>query len=136
MDLGAVSSGIESRLKSISGLRVYGWTGAKPNPPCALVGAPERVVVRGGSRGVDRIEGWPIIMVAGRPNDRNTLSTLSPYVSIPGPQSITAVLESGTYVAFDSIEIKTIEIQVAELAGVEYLTGLFSATITGPGGTP
>lgn len=135
MDIGAVIGGIESRLKSIAGLRVYPWASAKPSPPAALISLPDRIVPRGASRGLDRIEGLTVIVVAGRPTDRGTPSTLSPFISSSGPKSITAVVESGTYAAFDVAEVKQITINEVEIAGVAFLAGLIEFTITGPGGT-
>lgn len=136
MDIAAVTAALESRLKSINGLRVYGWNAAKPNPPCALISMPERIVPRGASRGVDRIEGVTVVVVVGPPTARTSPGLLAPYISSSGPNSITAVLETGTYAAFGVVEVKQIMINEVDLAGVAYLAGLVELTITGPGGTP
>lgn len=131
-----VMDALETRLKTITGLRVYGWAAAVLTPPGAILTAPERIVPRGAGRALDRIEGISAIVAVSKATERTALRTLSPYASSSGTKSITAVLEGGTYAAFDTVEVKEITIDAIEHAGVPFLGAIHELVIHGPGGTP
>ncbi len=136
MNLIAVFDALEARLKTITGLRVYPWATAQITPPGSVLTMPDRIVVRGAGRGLDRIEGLTVITAVGRASDRGAVRTLSPYVSSSGAKSIGAALESGTYTDIDVVEVKEITFDFIEWAGKPFLAAAHELTITGPGGTP
>jgi hypothetical protein len=131
MILADVIDQLEARLKTITGLRVYPWGTSKITPVGCVLTMPERISVRSvGGRG-SRIEGLAVVVAVGRTTARTAPRTLSPYVSTEGAQSIKYVLETGTYTAFDAVEVDTIEINEMTLAGVDYLGAMINTNIVG-----
>jgi hypothetical protein len=55
------------------------------------------------------------------------------YADGSGARSVKAVLESGTYNAFDSIRVTGCEFDVLNVAGADYLAALFDLDIAGQG---
>jgi hypothetical protein len=131
MILANVIDDLETRLKTIPGLRVYPWGTQKITPPGCVLTMPERITVRSVAGRGSRIEGLAVVVAVGRTTSRTAPRLLSPFVSTEGTQSIKYVLESGTYTAFDVVEVDTIEINELSLAGVDYLGAMINTNIVG-----
>jgi hypothetical protein len=55
------------------------------------------------------------------------------YCAGSGASSIKAVLEAGTYTAFDTVRVARVEFDVLTIGGTDYLAALFDLDIIGDG---
>jgi hypothetical protein len=133
MDLGDVMDAIATRLDTIDGLRCYAWPVPKITPPAAIVMFPTNLDYDATyGRGMDRIT-LPVLIVAGRVGDRPTRDRLAAYADGSGTRSVKAVLESGTYTAFDSVRVTGAQFDPVDIAGVDYEAAVFTLDIAGQG---
>jgi len=130
MNLESVCDAIEARLATITGLRVSDGQ-ATGTPPFAVLYWPEEVRFdETYGRGTDSIT-MPLAVAVGRPTDRTARSRLSDFVDGSGTSSIKAIIESGTYTAFDSIRVASVEFVMLTEKGIDYAAALFSLEIYG-----
>lgn len=133
MDLGAVMQAVSDRLDTISGLRCFAYPTADVSPPAAIVSYPESITYDVTyARGMDRMS-LPVVVVVGKVSDRTARDRLGAYCNGSGASSVKAVLESGTYTAFDTIRVESVEFDVVEIAGTSYMAALFTLDIAGSG---
>lgn len=133
MDLNAVYAEIETKLKTISGLRVVKM-GEKPQVPGAMVLLPDsiaRTTYRGGSKASDVV----VLVLVARATARQAQADLLAYASSSGARSVSAVLDPAPWVACTDVTITEITVDTATIAGSPdvYLALLFHLDITGPG---
>jgi hypothetical protein len=121
------------RLDTIAGLRVWAWPPGSVTPPAAVVSYPETYTFdETYGRGMDRIT-LPVVVVVGVPTERQTRDLLGQYCDGSGAASLKAVLESGTYTAFDTIRVVDIDFDTVTIGGVEHVAALFTLDIAGSG---
>jgi hypothetical protein len=133
MDLADVMDQTGDRLDTIGGLRVWRYPPNSLTPPGAVVSYPEDYDYDATyGRGMDRMT-LPVVVVVGKPSDRASRDKLAAYVDGSGAASVKAVLESGTYTAFDSVRVMRVEFDVVTIAGTDYMAALFSLDIAGQG---
>ena len=133
MFLNDVMDAISTRLDSIGGLRCFAYPPGTVVPPAAVVSYPEQITFdETYGRGMDRMS-LPVFVVVGRPTDRSTRDLMSKYCNGSGSSSIKAVLESGTYTAFDVVRVEDIKFDVWNLGGTDYMTAEFTLDIAGQG---
>lgn len=133
MILSDVMDQVAARLGTIPDLRVFEWPQATVSPPAVIVSYPDDYSYdRTYGRGMDQVT-LPVVVVEGRPTDRSTRDRLSAYVDGSGARSFKAVLESGTYTAFDSVRVMSVEFDVVTIGGTDYMAALFSLDIAGSG---
>jgi len=119
MNLGEVMDAISTRLDSINGLRCFAYPVPTVTPPAAVVSYPDTVTFdETYARGMDRMS-LPVVVVVGRPTDRSTRDLLAAYCNGSGASSIKAVVESGTYSAFDVVRVEGIDFDVVTIGGVD-----------------
>jgi hypothetical protein len=134
MDLNDVADEITARLDTIAGLRCFGYPPASIVPPAAVVSYPEAVQFdETYGRGMDRIPSWPVVVVVGKATDRTARDRVYEYASATGASSVKAVLESGTYTAFDELRVVSCSFDVVTIASVDYISALFTLDLAGPG---
>ncbi len=134
MDLNDVADQLAERLDTINGLRVHAYPPPTVTPPAIVVGYPEQVDFdETYGRGMDRIPRWPIVAVVGKASERAARKKILGYASGSGPDSVKAVLESGTYAAFDTLRVVSVEFDVITIAGTDYISALFFVDIAGDG---
>lgn len=131
MILANVVAELEARLKTIAGLRVYPWGTENLTPPGCVITMPRRITVRSVAGRGSRIEDLSVVVAVGRASARTAPKDLSPFVSTEGAQSIKYVLETGTYTAFDVVEVTSIELDFLTLAGTDYLGAMINTNVTG-----
>lgn len=128
-----VMDAVAARLDTIEGLRVFGYPADDAKPPFAIVDFPDEYVYdETYGRGMDRMT-LPVTVYVPRNVDRTLPDQMSAYASGSGPRSVKAVLESGTYTAFDTIRVSRAEFDWPTYAGNQYLAGLFTLDIAGRG---
>lgn len=133
MNLADVMDQVATQLDTITGLRVYAYPADSVAPPAAIVSYPETYTFDAAyGRGSDQLT-LPVIVVVGKVSDRATKENLGSYVDGSGSQSIKAVVEAGTYTAFDSVRVADVEFDTVTIAGTDYMAGLFTLDIMGSG---
>lgn len=133
MILGDVMDALAVRLDTIAGLRVHAYPPDTIAPPAAVVTYPGAIDFDGTyGRGMDSLE-LPVIVLVGKVSDRASRDAISRYADGSGSASIKAVLESGTYTAFDSIRVSKCTFDVIAIGAVEYLAATFTVSLTGSG---
>jgi hypothetical protein len=133
MNLADVMDQLAERLDSISGLNAFPFPPDHIDAPAAIVDYPEEVTFdETYGRGMDRMR-VPVVLVVARRDERSTRDELAAFCNGSGARSVKQVLESGDYTAFDTIRVVDINIDPFTIAGVEYVGGLFTLDIAGPG---
>lgn len=132
MNLVDVRREVAERLDTIAGLRCHATMPLKVTPPAAWT-APESITFDATyGRGSDEM-GLSVVVVIGRASERSAHDDLAAYCDGSGARSVKAVLESGTYTAFDLVRVVAAEFDVVTIAQVDYLAALFDLAIAGPG---
>lgn len=134
MHIDSVMGEVATRLKTITGLRVFDHPVDKVEPPTAIVSLPEINFDLTYGRGSDRYT-LPVILAIGRVVDRAARNNIAPYVAGAGAKSFKAVLEdeSTPYASFDTLRVQGVEFDVFTWNSVEYLTATFTLDILGSG---
>jgi hypothetical protein len=134
MDLGNVMQAVADRLGTIAGLRVYAYPPDVVQPPAAIVTYPGTLTFdETYGRGMDRIEDLGVVLLVGKVSDRASRDLITKWVKGSGAFSVKAVLESGTYTAFDTIRVVKAEFDIITVAGVEHLAATLTLDIAGTG---
>lgn len=133
MNVDDVMDQIATRLDTITGLRVYAWPPGTVAPPAVVVSFPDSYTYdETYGRGMDRLS-LPVVVVVGRPTERQTRDNLARYVAGSGAASVKAVLESGTYSAFHTVRVTGVEFDVVTIGSNDYAAALFTLDIAGSG---
>lgn len=133
MILSDVMDQVATQLSTISGLRCFPYPPDSLVPPAAVVSFPEDIQFDGTyGRGMDKMT-LPLMVVVGKTTDRVTRDLLSVYVNGSGAKSVKAVLEAGTYTAFDVVRVASVVFNGIQIAGTDYLNAEFTLEITGSG---
>lgn len=133
MILKDVMTDIGTRLKTISGLRVYDFPSDSITPPAAIIAYPDEIVYDATyGRGMDRMT-LPVLVLAGKANDRAARNNLVGYADGTGAGSIKSVIESGSYTSFHEVRVVRVEFDVVRVASNDYAAALFDLDITGQG---
>lgn len=135
MNLSDVMDELAEQLDTIAGLRVKAHPVDDIQPPAGVVGLPDSLTFDAAyRRGMDTML-LPVVVLVGKVSDRAARKKLASYCDGSGPTSIKAVLEAGTYTAFDteSLQVKSVAFDVIRLAAVDYLGATFTISIAGQG---
>lgn len=121
-------------LDTIDGLRVFAYPVDSPPSPAAVIGYPESLTFDTTmGRGVDMAV-FPIFVLVGRVTDRSSRGLLGAYCDGSGAKSIKAVVEAREpWVAMASVRVASVDFTVATVAGVDYLTAIFTVNVYGTG---
>jgi hypothetical protein len=133
VDLGDVMDAVATQLDTITGLRCFAYPPDSITPPAAIVSYPEELTFDATyDRGADTMT-LPVIVAVGKVHDRTTRDLVAAYVDGSGASSIKAVLEAGTYTAFDTVRVVRAEFDVVRIGAADYLAALFDLDIIGDG---
>lgn len=136
MILKDVMDELAARLNTVPSLtgRVYAYAPGSVRAPAAVVAYPEQIIYDfTGRRGADRIRPLPIVVMVGRPTEKSARDAASAYLSGAGAESIKAVVESGTYLAFHTVRVESADLDVVKMGGSDYLAAMFDLDIVGSG---
>lgn len=134
MDLGAVMQAVADRIDTIADLRVYAYPPDVVQPPAAVVTYPGTYTFDATyGRGMDRIPDLGVVLLVGKVSDRASRDLITKWVKGSGATSVKAVIESGTYAAFDTVRVTQAEFDIISVAGVEHLAATFTVDIAGSG---
>ena len=133
MNLADVMEQISDQAATISGLNCFPYPPDSISPPTFEVNLPESIDFdQTYVRGTDAVTLTANVLV-GRASHRAAVLNLAPYVAGSGSSSIKAVLEAGTYTAFDTIHVSQVDFAIFPYGAVEYLGAQFTINITGSG---
>jgi hypothetical protein len=131
MSLELVMTELAARLDTIAKLQVHRAPPKRVYVPAAIVPYPQSITFdQSYGRGSDAMM-VPVVVLVSKLNDDGGLTALSELASGFGSRSIKAVLESGVYVSFGTLRVVDAEFDVYEVAGDEYLAGVFNVSVTG-----
>lgn len=137
MILGDVMDQIGDQLDTINGLRVFRYPPDQPPPaPAAIVTYPDTYTYDATyGRGMDRISDLPVVLLVGKVSDRASRDAIAKYVDGSGAESVKAVIEAGTYTAFDTVRVASVAFDRITFGGQgnEYLAATFTLDIAGQG---
>lgn len=135
MNLSLVMDEIADQIRTIDGLQVIAFPARSVIPPAAIIDFPDSYTFDAThGRGADVLT-IPVFVIAGKVWDERTRDTLSGFVDGSGDDSIKAVIEGGTYSAFDTADVTEVEFTEIVLAGNSYFGAKFTVQIAGPGGS-
>jgi len=132
MDINAVVAELAAQLDTITGLRVHPEPPGTVTPPAAVVTFPDITFDATYGRGMDELE-LPVVLVLAKVADRASGKKIRAYVSGSGASSVKAVVEAGTYTAFDSVRVASVGFDAITIGGVDYLAATFILEIAGQG---
>jgi hypothetical protein len=133
VDLGDVMDQVTTQLDTITGLRCFGYPPDNITPPAAIVTYPEEMLFDATyDRGADTIT-LPVIVAVGKVHDRATRNLIDAYCAGSGASSIKAVVEAGTYTAFDTVRVTRAEFDIVTIGSGDYLAAVFDLDIIGNG---
>ena len=133
VNLADVMDEIATQLDTITGLRVFAYPPDALHPPAAVVSYPDAYTFDGTYvRGMDRMS-LPVVVVVGKVSDRASRDELGAYADGSGSASVKAVVEAGTYTAFGTVRVESVEFDVVTIAGIDYMAALFTLDIVGTG---
>lgn len=136
MKLAAVMDEIAERLRqapSLAGRRTHAFPPAQVSPPAAIVTYPSVYTYdESYARGLDHMTGV-VVVVVGKPTERQTRDQLTKYCDGDGPESVKALLEPDGYTSCDGVRVEGVEFDVYSIGGPDYLVAVFSLDIYGPG---
>lgn len=87
------ADGLETRLATITGLRVFDHVPDNFAPPCAFV-LPDSINYWEGFAGGDAQHRWTVTVIVGRTADRAAQRSLFEYISYSGTKSVRAAIEA------------------------------------------
>ena len=87
------AAGLETRLVTITGLRVFDHVPDNFAPPCAFV-LPDSINYWEGFSGGDAQHRWTVTVIVGRTADRAAQRSLFEYISYSAPKSVRAAIEA------------------------------------------
>lgn len=133
MDLNNVMKQLADQLDTIADLRINNGPADQVQVPAAVVGFPDTLTYdETYGRGMDRLQ-LPVAVLVAKVASRNANKQIAKYAAGTGASSIKAVLESGTYTAFDTCRVMRAEFDVITIGGVDYLGITFAIDIAGQG---
>lgn len=133
MNVLKVLDDVAEALRSIEGLRVFAYEAPRIVPPTAEVEWPESIDFDATMRrGSDRMTVRVRVMV-GQSDARSARDELAVYADGSGPRSVKAAVERHEAQAYGSARVTRCEFGATSVAGVEYLSALFSLDIVGNG---
>jgi hypothetical protein len=133
MNIVNVQDAIATQLDTITGLRVSAYPPDRITPPTAIVAWPDSYIYdETFVRGMDRLS-LPVVVLVSKVSDRASRAELAAYCNGSGASSIKAVLESGSYSAFDTLRVQSVDFDVVSIAGTEYMAANFTVDVVGTG---
>ena len=134
MELGAVMQAVADRIDTIADLRVFAYPPGTVSPPAAIVTYPGTLTYDATyGRGMDRIPDLGVVLLVGNVSDRASRDKITQWAKGSGAASIKAVVESGTYTAFDTVRVTEVTFDIISVAGVEHLAATFTLDVAGQG---
>lgn len=134
MNLDAVMDEVAQALQQITGLRTFAYPPDSLTPPAGYVSYPQSIQFdEAYQRGEDQFVDLAIVLVASRVTDRAARDTVAAWAAGSGETSVKSALEEWGWTACGDLTVTSCEFDVETIAGTQYLTAMFKATVVGPG---
>lgn len=133
MNLANVMQEISDRLNTIASLRCFAYPPSAPTPPAGWVDYPDNIEFDATyGRGTDTMK-LMVVLIVGRVSVRSVRDQVGKYADGSGDSSVKQVLESGTYTAFDTVNVTGVDFDYVTIAQTNYLSAVFHLDIAGEG---
>lgn len=137
MNVSDVAEEVQGRLATLdSVIATYVGSPKSVSVPCAVVGWPEGVDYLGAyGRGMTRVTDWPVLLLAGKVDDRNAFARMGAWADDSSPDSVKTLLEDTTtpYTSCDVITVKSCGFDVITWQGQDFQGALFTIDVAGSG---
>lgn len=121
---------------AITGLRVTDYPPATISAPAGYISYPESIDFdQTYGRGVDKVVGLPIVLLAGKVTTREARNTVAAWAAGSGDKSLKALAEAHPWTSCDDLTITAVRFDTEEIAGIPYLAAVFTADAMGSGGS-
>lgn len=131
MSITNIRNGIESNLRTITGLRAYSEIPDNPNFPAAIVVLDSVEYDGAFQRGLTTYN-FSVSLIVGRASERTAQEALNDYASNTGSRSIKTAIESDKSLSGSAYDVRVVSMQnisAVELNGTTYLGMDFSVTV-------
>lgn len=135
MDVKAVFGELGTKLRTITGLRVYEYGTAKVDLPAAVIHMADMTINYHANYGTGQatFEDVVVMVLVRDTARRQSFSDIAAYVKPYGSKSIKNALENATYTAMDVVTVNRVEFDSVTWNGADYLAALFHLDIVGTG---
>lgn len=129
MTVAAIATALDTRLSTISGLRVYPFVPDSIVPPAAVIGVPS-VEFDTYSGTSPALETWTVHVLVGRASDRTAFTDLAAYLAKSGTKSVRAALEGDpTLGGLATARLVRAIPSTVTVAGTDYLAATFDVEV-------
>jgi hypothetical protein len=134
MNLADVMDEIAEAMTQIAGLTVHAYPIASLTAPAGYLSYPVSIDYdEAYQRGEDQFTDLPIVLVAGKSNDKAARNKVAKWAAGAGLDSIKGALEGRSWNTFDDITVTSVEFDAELIGSVPYLAAMFKATVVGSG---
>ena len=134
LGLARVMEEMATVLAQLADLHVTGYPPATISGNAGYISYPRNIAFdQTYGRGQDMYEDVPVVVCVANPTDRRARDRIARWLDSAGPESVKAVFEERSWKSCSDVEITNAEFDVETIAGVDYLTVIFKATVVGPG---
>lgn len=134
MNLADVMDEIGAALAVVTGLTVHVYPVGALTPPAGYLSYPLSIDYdQEYANGAVQFTDFPIVLVAGKANDKAARDKVAGYAAGSGMSSVKRALEGRNWVACDDVSITSASFDLEMIGGIPYLAVMFKATIVGPG---
>jgi hypothetical protein len=134
MRLDAVMDEVAEALETFTGLNVFSYPPATLSAPAGYVSYPLSIDFdKAYQRGEDQYTDLPIVLLAGKANDKSARDKVAAWAAGDGPGSVKRALESRSWLTCDDLTVTSCEFDLEQVGQVPYLAAMFKATVVGPG---
>ncbi|WP_433368372.1 hypothetical protein ACQPZX_41435 [Actinoplanes sp. CA-142083] len=134
MNLDLVMDEAAGVLQQITGLRVFAYPAPTLVPPAGYVSYPRSIDFdEEYQRGGDQFTDLPMVLLAGKADDKSARDTVAAWAAGSGPKSVKARMEAHAWTTCDDLTVTSCEFDIERIGSVPYLAAMFKATVVGPG---
>lgn len=134
MNLADVMVEAATVLKQITGLNVQAYPAESISPPAGYMSYPQRVVFDASyGRGIDRIEGLPLTVLAGAVTKATARDVAGRWAEGSGPDSVKARMEAHRWLSCSDFQVTGCTFDIETVGSVPYLAVVFTADVMGSG---
>jgi hypothetical protein len=134
MNLGDVMDEVADVLTNFTGLNVFAYPPSTLSAPAGYVSYPQSIDFdEAYQRGEDKFTDLPIVLLAGKANDKSARDKVAGWAAGDGPTSVKQAMETWKWRTCDDLTVTSCEFDLEQVGTVPYLAAMFKATVVGPG---
>lgn len=137
MRLDLVMDEVARKLAAIPGLsNTFAYPPSTATAPAGIVSYPDAIEFDATyGRGMDRIRGLSVVLMAGRVTDKSSRDTVAGWAAGTGTGSVKYVLEQATYSSCDDVTVTRCSFDTVSVSGIDYIAAMFELDVVGGGGS-